>query len=121
MSIYGCDAFCKQTNRIWNAHGREIWKPKAWGTSYGCFNLQPHVIQTHVSSSGHKLSATKWMCDTEKKTMSIPIYISQLDDTNKNKVIITMKLMYFVAKKKIYCYVSRFVWFGYCIGGAAYA
>ena len=75
--------------------------PGPWGTGHGCFNLQLHAIQTHASSSGHKLSSTKWMCDVEKKTMSIPTHVSQLDDANKNKVITTMKLMYFVAKKDL--------------------
>jgi hypothetical protein len=39
------------------------------------------------------------MCDVEGKAMSIPKHVAQLDDLNKYKVITTMKLMYFIAKK----------------------
>ena len=39
------------------------------------------------------------------KAMSIPKHVSQLDDINKNKVITTMKLMYFTRNYVIWsCY-----------------
>ena len=41
------------------------------------------------------------MCDVEGKAMSIPKHVSQLDDLNKNKVMTTTKLMYFIAKKDL--------------------
>ena len=75
--------------------------PGPWGVGSGCITLQLDAILTHVNSSGHKLCASKWICDVEGKAMSIPKHVSQLDDINKNKVITTMKLMYFIAKKDL--------------------
>ena len=72
-----------------------------WGAGFGCITLQLDAILTQVNSSGHKLCASKWISDVEGKAMSIPKHVSQLDDINKNKVITTMKLMYFIAKKDL--------------------
>ena len=75
--------------------------PGPWGAGFGCITLQLDAILTHVNSSGHRLCALKWMCDVKGKPMSIPKHVSQSVDLNKNKVITTMKLMYFIAKKDL--------------------
>ena len=72
-----------------------------WEIGTGCSTLQHDSIFIHASSSIHKLSQTKWICGNEKKAKSITEHIACIDDMNKERVITTMKLVYWMVQEDL--------------------
>jgi hypothetical protein len=76
-----------------------------WGLGNGCTTLQHNALVTHEKSLVHKDAKGRWINELERKMKPIPDHIRQMEDENKERVITTMKISYFVAKK-IYLYQS---------------
>ncbi len=70
-----------------------------WGIGIGCKTIQYEA--THSKSSIHQTSVEKNLYETQRLTKSIPEHILGINEANKDKVITTMKLAYFIAKKNI--------------------
>ncbi|KAH7278993.1 hypothetical protein KP509_38G068600 [Ceratopteris richardii] len=68
-----------------------------FGTGSGCVNIQHDSLVTHVASSSHKIAVAKWTCEMEKKAKSIPEHVTLIADANMERIITTMKIMYFIA------------------------
>lgn len=60
--------------------------------------MQQDSIVVRASSSIHKLSQAKWICGNEKKVNPITKHIACIDDRNKEIVIPTMKLVYWMVQ-----------------------
>ena len=58
-------------------------------------------MATHSKSFIHQTSVQKNLYENKRLTNSIPKHIMRINDANKDKVITTMKLTYFIAKKDI--------------------
>ncbi|KAH7444814.1 hypothetical protein KP509_02G093100 [Ceratopteris richardii] len=75
--------------------------PEPFGTGSGCVNIQHDSLVTHVASSSHRIAIAKWTCEMEKKVKSIPEHASLLANANMERIITTMKIIYFIAQKDL--------------------
>ena len=71
------------------------------GIDTGCSTLQHDSLVVHASSSSHKLSQAKWIYGNERKAKPITKHISCIDDKNKERVITTMKLVYWMVQEDL--------------------
>eukprot|EP01018_Ginkgo_biloba_P027926 Gb_38491 [translate_table: standard] len=71
--------------------------PGPWGNGDGCNTIQHDAVVTHANSHVHKASKTSWLYKMERLAKPIPKHITNIDDANKERVITTMKLAYFIA------------------------
>ena len=71
----------------------------AWEIGRGCVTLQHDSIKSYATSGVHKHAMARWSCEMEKQAKPISLHVSEIDNANKNRVITTMKLMYFIAQR----------------------
>ena len=72
-----------------------------WGLGNGCTTLQHDALVTHEKSLVHKDAKTRWINALERKMKPIPDHIRQMEDVNKERVIATMKIAYFVCQEDL--------------------
>ena len=68
-----------------------------WGVGNGCNTIQYDVVITHSKSSNHQTSVQKKLFEIERLAKPIPEHIVTINESNKERVITTMKLAYFIA------------------------
>ena len=66
------------------------------GLGNGCTTLQHHALITHEKLLVHKDAKARWINALERKMKPIPNHIRQVEDANKERVISTMKVAYFI-------------------------
>ena len=74
---------------------------RPWGIDIVLSTLQHDSLVVHASSSAHKLSQEKWIYGNERKTKPITEHIACIDDKNKERVITTMKLVYWMVQEDL--------------------
>ena len=67
-----------------------------WGLGNGCMTLQHDALVTHEKSLVHKDAKARWISALERKMKLIPDHVRQVEDANKERVIATIKISYFV-------------------------
>ena len=72
-----------------------------WGLKDGFITLQHDALVTHEKSLVHKDAKTRWNNALEGKMKPIPDNIRQMEDANKERVIATMKISYYVCQEDI--------------------
>jgi hypothetical protein len=72
-----------------------------WGLGNGCTTLQHDALVTHEKSLVHKDAKRRWINELERKMKPIPDHIRQMEDENKERVITTMKISYFVCQEDL--------------------
>ena len=77
-----------------------------WRIGTGCSTLQHDSIVVHASSSIQELSQAKWICGNERKSKPITEHIVCIDDRNKERVITTRKLIYWMGQE--YLPISKY-------------
>jgi hypothetical protein len=66
------------------------------GIDIGFSTMQHDSLVVHANSSIHTLSQAKWIYGNESKVKPITKHKAWIDDKNKQSVITTMKLVYWV-------------------------
>jgi hypothetical protein len=74
---------------------------RPWGIDIGFSTMQHDSLVVHANSSIHKLSQAKWIYGNERKAKPITEHIACIDDRNKERVITTMKLVYWVVQEDL--------------------
>lgn len=70
-----------------------------WGTGNGFANFQCDALITHKKLIIHKDTKGRWFDAIERRMKSIPDHIIQIEDGNRERVITTMKVAYFICQE----------------------
>lgn len=72
-----------------------------WGLGNGCKILQHDALLTHEKALVHKDAKVIWINYIEGKMKPVPYHIRPLEEGNKERVISTMKVAYFIYQKDL--------------------
>jgi hypothetical protein len=73
-----------------------------WGSGNGCTTVQHDVLVTHEKSLVHKYAKARCISALERKMKLIPDHIREMGDKkNKERVISTIKILYFVFQEDL--------------------
>jgi len=72
-----------------------------WGLGNGCTTLQHDALVTHEKSLIHKDAKARWISALERNMKPIPEHVRQVENANKERVISTMKVSYFVCQEDL--------------------
>ena len=72
-----------------------------WGIGDGCNTIQYDAVTTLEKSNIHQTSTQKNLYETKRLKKPITEHIVVISEANKERVITTMKLAYFIAQKDI--------------------